>query len=146
MIEHKLDLYSVTSNPVAPLPEHIPESEVTNLSQKDQSKSLAGMCDDHIPSSEVIPDSPVLLSPPEICSESHRYNYHHQQTISISPIVTELCIDNLPADRIVTPVHEQDIHSSDYKTLCKGKQPCLISAQSLNTNSGMLVCQNSPGG
>ena len=119
----------------------------------------------HISSSEVVPDSPASLSHPEICSKPHGCKYHHQQTKNISPVITELCIDNLPADKIVKPVHVHDIHSNDYESLFK-LQPCSTSIQPLNTvpimclnynandppnidtvnDSGMLVCQNFPGG
>ena len=176
VIEQKLDnKYSVNHSSITPLSGHIPvsESEVTNLSQKEQSKSLASMCDDHIPPSEVIPDSPVLLSPscPDICSDPHRYtsqNYHDQQTINLHQCAIQLCIDNLSADQMSKHVHydEHDNHSSDYETLFKQPQPCSVGAQSLISDqlmclnystrdpsnidsvndSGMLVSQNLPGG
>ena len=104
VIEQKLDnKYSVTHNPIALLSEHIPgsESEVPSLSQKEQLKCMASMCDElisspgvvsespvspsppshdcmtsmceeHIPSPEVIPDPPVPPSCSEICSDPHR--------------------------------------------------------------------------
>ena len=75
MIEQTLDnKYSVTNNSIEQLTEHIlaSESEVPNLSQKEQSKCEASMSDQHIQSPKVFPDSPVLPSPPEICTKSHR--------------------------------------------------------------------------
>ena len=104
VIEQKLDnKYSVTHNPIALLSEHVPgsESEVPSLSQKEQLKCMASMCDElisspgvvsespvspsppshdcmtsmceeHIPSPEVIPDPPVPPSCSEICSDPHR--------------------------------------------------------------------------
>ena len=163
----------IPSHEVVPVPpvsptcsEHILESEVTNLLQKEQS-----MCMDHehIPSSEVILDSSVPPSCPEICSDPHRYtsqNYHNQQTIHLHQCAIQLCIDNLSAIQTSKPVHEHDNHTGDYETLLKQLQPCLISAQSLDTvqimclnysannppnikavnTSGMLVNQNIPGG
>ena len=153
---------SIKPNPIASLPEQftVSESKVTYVLQKEQS------CMDsvHISSSEVVPDSPASPSHPEICSKPHGCKYHHQQTISISPVITELCIDNLPADEIVKLVHVHDIHSNDYESLFK-LQPCSISVESLNiahimrlnniskppninsmNNAGMLGCQNFPGG
>ena len=155
--------------PVSPTSsEHIPESEVTNLLQEEQS-----ICIDHehIPSSEVILDSSVSPSCPEICSDPHRYtsqNYHDQQTINLHQCAIQLCIDNLSADQISKHVHddEHDNHSSDYETLFKQLQPCSVGAQSLISDqlmclnysardpsnidsvndSGMLVSQNLPGG
>ena len=143
--------------PVSPTcPEHILESEVTNLLQKEQS-----MCMDHehILSSEVILDSSVSLSTPEICSEPHISNYHHQQTVNVSQ-----CSMELQDDHIVMFLH--DIPTGDSETLLKQVSPCPISAQSLATvqimclkynasdppyidtvnDSGMLVGQNLPGG
>ena len=169
VIEQKLDnKYSVTHNPMAPLSEHIPasESEVPNLSQKEQLKCMASMCDEDISSPGVVSESPVSPSPPEICSEPHRSNYHHQQTINNSPVVTEICIDNFSADQTSKSVHEHDKHTGDSESLLKQVQPCPISAQSLDTvqimclkynandppnidtvnDSGMLICQNLPGG
>ena len=70
------DYEHIPSPEVVPLPpvsptysEHILESEVTNLLQKEQS-----MCMDyeHIPSSEVILDSSVSTSCPELCSDPHK--------------------------------------------------------------------------
>ena len=163
----------IPSHEVVPIPpvsptcsEHILESEVTNFLQKEQS-----MCMDHehIPSSEVILDSSVSTSCPELCSDPHRYtsqNYLNQQTIHLHQCAIQLCIDNLSAIQTSKPVHEQDNHTGDYETLLKQLQPCLISAQSLDTvqimclnysannppnikavnDSGMLVSQNLPGG
>ena len=155
---------SVKPNPIASLPDQFPasESKITNVLQKEQS---CCMDNEHTSSPEVVPDSPVSPSHPEICPEPHGCKYHHQQAINISPIVTELCIDNLPADEIVKPVHVHDIHSNGYESLFK-LQPCSTSIQPLNTvpimylnynandppnidtvnDSGMLVCQNFPGG
>ena len=153
---------SIKPNPIASLPEQftVSESKVTYVLQKEQS------CIDsvHISSSEVVPDSPASPSHPEICSKPHGCKYHQQQTINISPVITELCIDNLPADEIVKPVLVHDIHSNDYESLFK-RQPCSISVESLNiaqimcfnniskppninsmNNAGMLGCQNFPGG
>ena len=149
-------------------PEHVPasESKITNLPQKEQSKCMASMCDEHISSPGVVSESPVLPSPLDICTASHRSNYHHQQTINNSPVVTEMCIDNFPADQTSKPVHEHDNHTGDYETLFKQVPPCSISAQSLATvqimflkyiandppnidtvnDSGMFVGQNFPGG
>ena len=147
----------VSVPPVSPTcSEHILESEVTNLLQKEQS-----MCMDHehILSSEVILDSSVSLSPPEICSEPHISNYHHQQTVNVSQ-----CSMELQDDHIVMFLH--DIPTGDSETLLKQVSPCPISAQSLATvqimclkynasdppyidtvnDSGMLVGQNLPGG
>ena len=76
-----------------------------------------------------------------------------------------MCIHNLPADEIVKPVLVYDIHSNGYETLSK-LQPCSPNIHPLNTvpimclnynandppnidtvnDSGMLVCQNFPGG
>ena len=163
----------IPSHEVVPVPpvsptcsEHILESEVTNLLQEGQS-----MCIDHehIPSSEVILDSSVSTLCPELCSDLHRYtsqNYHNQQTIHLHQCAIQLCIDNLSAIQTPKPVHEHDNHTGDYETLLKQLQPCLISAQSLDTvqimclnysannppnikavnTSGMLVSQNIPGG
>ena len=141
-------------------PEHIPvsESDVTNLPQKEQPNC---MDDDHehILSSEVILDSSVSPSPPEICSEPHISNYHHQQTVNVSQ-----CSMELQDDHIVMFLH--DIPTGDSETLLKQVSPCPISAQSLATvqsmclkynandppyidtvnDSGMLVGQNLPGG
>ena len=64
----------------------------------------------HISPPELVPDSPASPSHQEICSEPHGCKYHHQQTINISPVITELCTDNLPADEIVKPVLVYDIH------------------------------------
>ena len=154
---------SVKPNPIASLPDQFPasESKITNVLQKEQS---CCMDNEHTSSPEVVPDSPVSPSHPEICPEPHGCKYHHQQAINISPIVTELCIDNLPADEIVKPVHVHDIHSNDYESLFK-LQPCSISVESLNiaqvmhlsniskppninsmNNAGMLGYQNFPGG
>ena len=156
---------SVKPNPIASLPDQFPasESKITNVLQKEQS---CCMDNEHTSSPEVVPDSPVSPSHPEICPEPHGCKYHHQQAINISPIVTELCIDNLPANEIVKPVHAHvhDIHSNDYESLFK-LQPCPISVESLNiaqtmclnniskppninsmNNAGMLGCQNFPGG
>ena len=115
----------------------------------------------------VVSESPVLPSPLDICTASHRSNYHHQQTRNNSPVVTEMCIDNFSADQTSKSVHElHDSHTGDYETLLKQLQPCLISVQSLDTvqimcltynandppyidtvnDSGMLVGQNLPGG
>ena len=158
--EQKLDLYSVTSNPVAPLSEHIPasESEVTNLSQKEQSRCMASICDEYISSPGVVSESPVSQSFLQICTEPHRSNYHHQQTVNVPQ-----CSIELQADHIVMPLH--DIPIGDSETLLKQLQPCSVSADPLNTvqvmclnysandppnidavNSEMLVCQNLPGG
>ena len=155
---------SVKPNPIASLSDQFPasESKITNMLQKEQSFC---MDNEHTSSPEVVPDSPASHSHPEICPEPHGCKYQHQQAINISPIVTELCIDNLPADEIVKPVHVHDIHSNDYESLFK-LQPCSTSIQPLNTvpimclnynandppnidtvnDSGMLVCQNFPGG
>ena len=160
------------SSVALPCPEHISafESKITNLPQKE----LPYCMDDnhaHIPSPEVIPDPSVSPSFPEICSDPHRYtsqNYHNQQTINLHQCAIQLCIDNLSADRMSKQVHyeEHDNHSSNYETLFKQLQPCSISDQSLDTvqimclkynandppnidtvnNSGMLICQNFPGG
>ena len=169
------DYEHIPSPEVVPVPpvsptysEHILESEVTNLLQKEQS-----MCMDHehIPSSEVILDSSVSTSCPELCSDPHRYtsqNYHDQQTIHLHQCAIQLCIDNLSADQMSKHVHddEYDNHSSDYETLIKQLQPWSISVQPLNTVdimclsysannppniddvnvSEMLACQNLPGG
>ena len=153
---------SIEPNPIASLPEQftVSESKVTYVLQKEQS------CMDsvHISSSEVVPDSPASPSHPEICSNPHGCKYHHQQTINTSPVITELCIDNLPADEIVRLVLVYDIHSNDYETLSK-LQPCSSNIHPLNTvpimclnynandppnidtvnYSGMLVCQNFSG-
>ena len=165
----------IPSHKVVPVPpvsptcsKHILESEVTNLLQKEQS-----MCMDreHILSSEVILDSSVSTSCPELCSDPHRYtsqNYHDQQTIHLHQCAIQLCIDNLSADQMSKHVHddEYDNHSSDYETLIKQLQPWSISVQPLNTVdimclsysannppniddvnvSEMLACQNLPGG
>ena len=154
---------SVKPNPIASLPDQFPasESKITNVLQKEQ---LCCVDNEHTSSPEVVPDSPVSPSHPEICPEPHGCKYHHQQAINISPIVTELCINNLPANEIVKPVHVHDIHSNDYESLFK-LQPCPISVESLNiaqtmclnniskppninsmNNAGMLGCQNFPGG
>ena len=126
---------------------------------------------EHIPSSEIILDSSVSPSCPEICSDPHRYtsqNYHDQQRINLHQCAIQLCIDNLSADQMSKHVHddEHDNHSSDYETLFKQLQPWFISVQPLNTAhimclkynasdppnidsvkySGMLVSQNLPGG
>ena len=158
MIEQKLDnMCSVTHNPIAPLPEHVPafESEVTNLSQKEQSKCMANICDEYISSPGVVSESPVSQSFVEICTEPHRSNYHHQQTVNVPQ-----CSIGLQADHIVMLLH--DIQSSDYETLMKQMQPCSVGAQSLisdqltclnysardpsNIDSRMLVSQNLSGG
>ena len=155
---------SIKPNPIASLPEQFTASEpkITNVLQKEQS---CCMDNEHTSSPEVVSDSPVSPTHPEICSEPHGCKYHHQQTINISPVITELCIDNLPADEIVKPVLVYDIHSNDYETLSK-LQPCSPNIHPLNTvpimclnynandppnidtvsDSGMLVCQNFPGG
>ena len=174
VIVQKLDnKYSVNHSSITPLSGHIPvsESEVTNLSQKEQLKCMASMCDEHIPSPEVIPDPPVPPSCSEICSDPHRsasQNYHDQQTINLHQRAIQLCIDNLSADQMSKHVHydEHDNHSSDYETLFKQPQPCPVGAQSLISDqlmclncsardpsnidsvndSGMLVSQNLPGG
>ena len=173
VIEQKLDnKYSVTHNPMAPLPEYIPasEPEITSLPQKEQSNC---MDDNHeyIPSPEVIPDPPVPPSCSEICSDPHRsasQNYHEQHTINLHQRAIQLCIDNLSADQMSKHVHydEHDKNSSDYETLFKQPQPCSVGAQSLISDqlmclnysardpsnidsvndSGMLVSQNLPGG
>ena len=156
-------------------PEHVPafESGITSLPQKEQSNC---MDDNHehtsIPSPEVIPDQPVPPTCPEICFDPHRYtsqNYHDQQTIHLHQRAIQLCIDNLSAEQMSKHGHdddEHDIHSNDYETLFKQLQPCSISDQSLDTvqimclkyyandppnidtvnYSGMLICQNLPGG
>ena len=156
------------SSVALPCPEHISasESKITNLPQKEQSKCMASMCDEHISSPGVVSESPVLPSPLDICTASHRSNYHHQQTRNNSPVVTEMCIDNFSADQTSKSVHEHDNHTGDYETLLKQLQPCLISVQSLDTvqimcltynandppnidtvnDSRMLVNQNLPGG
>ena len=148
----------ITPNPIASLPECVPvfAPDVTNLPQKEQS---ACMDDEHIPSSEVILDSSVSPSPPEICSEPHISNYHHQQTVNVSQ-----CSMELQDDHIVMSLH--DIPIGDSETLLKQVLPCPISAQSLATvqimclkynandppyidtvnDSGMLIGQNLPGG
>ena len=153
----------ILSPEVVPVPpdlptcsEHIPESEVTNLLQKEQSMCMGH---EHIPSSEEILDSSVSPSPPEICSEPHISNYHHQQTVNVSQ-----CSMELQDDHIVMSLH--DIPTGDSETLLKQVSPCPISAQSLATvqimclkynandppyidtvnDSGMLVGQNLPGG
>ena len=153
---------SVRPNPIASLPEQFPisKSKITNVLQKEQSCCIDSV---HISSPEVVPDSTASPSHPEISSEPYGCNYHHQQTINFSPVITELCIDNLPADEIVKPVLVYDIHSNDYETLFK-LQPCSTSIQPLNTvpimclnynandpssidivnDSGMLVCRNFP--
>ena len=167
VIEQKLDnKYSVTHNPIVPLSEHIPESEVTNLLQKEQSMCMGR---EHIPSSEVILDSSVSPSCPEICSDQHRYtsqNYNDQQTINLHQCAIQLCIDNLSVIQTSKPVHEHDNHTGDYETLLKQLQPWSVGAQSLISDqlmclnysardpsnidsvndSGMLVSQNLPGG
>ena len=162
VIEQKLDnMCSVTHNPIAPLLEHVPafESEVTNLSQKEQSKCMASICDEYISSPGVASESPVSQSFFEIYTEPHRSNYHHQQTVNVPQ-----CSIELQADHIVKPLH--DIPIGDSESLLKQVQPCPISAQSLDTvqimclkynandlpnidtvnDSGMLICQNLPGG
>ena len=162
VIKQKLDnKYSVNHSSITPLSGHIPvsESEVTNLSQKEQLKCMASMCDEHISSPGVVSESPVSTSPPEICSEPHRSNYRHQQTVNVPQ-----CFIELQADHIVRPLH--DIPIGDSESLLKQVQPCPISAQSLDTvqimclkysannppiikavnTSGMLVSQNLPGG
>ena len=163
----------IPSHEVVPVPpvsptcsEHILESEVTNLLQREQSMC---MDNEHIPSSEIILDSSVSPSCPEICSDPHRYtsqNYNDQQTINLHQCAIQLCIDNLSVIQTSKPVHEHDNHTGDYETLLKQLQPCLISAQSLDTvqimylnysannepnindvnTSGMLVSLNLPGG
>ena len=127
---------------------------------------MASACDEYISYAEVISESPVSPSPLDICTASHRSNYHHQQTINNSLVVTEMCIDNFSADQTSKSVHEHDNHTGDYETLFKQVPPCSINAQSLNTvhvmclkynandppninsvnTSGMLVSQNLPGG
>ena len=162
VIVQKLDnKYSVNHSSITPLSGHIPvsESEVTNLSQKEQLKCMASMCDEHISSPGVVSESPVSPSPPEICSEPHRSNYRHQQTVNVPQ-----CSIELQADHIVKPL--PDIPIGDSESLLKQVQPCPISAQSLDTvqtmclkynandppnidtvnDSGMLICQNLPGG
>ena len=188
VIEQKLDnKYSVNHRPITTLSEHIPtsDSEVSNLSQKEQLKCMASMCDEHISSPGVVSESPVSPSPPshdcmtsmceehipspgvipvspshpEICSEPHISNYHHQQAVNVSQ-----CSIELQADHIVMLLH--DISIGDSETLLKQVLPCPISAQSLATvqimclkyivndppnidtvnDSGMLVSQNLPGG
>ena len=157
VIEQKLDnKYSVIHNHTVPLSEHIPESEVTNLLQKEQSMCMGR---EHIPSSEVILDSSGSSSHPDICYEPCGYNYHHQQTVNVPQ-----CSIEMQADHIVMPLH--DIHIGDYETLFTQMQPCSISAHPLNTVqimcltysannppniddvnvSEMLACQNLPGG
>ena len=66
------------------------------------------MYHEHIPSSEVILDSSVSPSPPEICSESHRSNYRHQQTVNVPQ-----CFIELQADHIVKPLHDIPIGDSE---------------------------------
>ena len=172
VIKQKLDnKYSVNHSSITPLSGHIPvsESEVTNLSQKEQLKCMASMCDEHISSPGVVSESPISPSHPEICSDPLRdtsQNYHDQQTINLHQCAIQLCIDNLSVIQTSKPVHEHDNHTGDYETLLKQLQPCLISAQSLDTvqimclnysardpsnidsvnDSGMLVSQNLPGG
>ena len=58
------------------------------------------MCKEHISSHEVISESPVSPSPPEICSEPHISNYHHQQTVNVSQ-----CSMELQDDHIVMSLH-----------------------------------------
>ena len=162
VIEQKLDnKYSVNHSSITPLSGHIPvsESEVTNLSQKEQSKRMASRSDEHISSPGVVSESPVSPSPLDICTASHRSNYHHQQTVNVSQ-----CSMELQDDHIVMSLH--DISIGDSETLLKQVSPCPISAQSLATDpimclkynandppyidtvndSGMLVGQNLPGG
>ena len=162
VIEQKLDnKYSVNHSSITPLSGHIPvsESEVTNLSQKEQSKCMASMSDEHISSPVVVSESPVSPSPLDICTASHRSNYHNQQTVNVPQ-----CSMELQADHIVMPLH--DIPICDYETLFTQMQPCSIRAHPLNTvqimcltysannppnintvnDSGMLVGQNLPGG
>ena len=155
--EHILTPEVVPVPPVSPTcSEHIPESEVTNLLQKEQSMCMGH---EHIPSSEEILDSSVSPSPPEICSEPHISNYHHQQTVNVSQ-----CSMELQDDHIVMSLH--DIPTGDSETLLKQVSPCPMSAQSLATVdimclsysannppniddvnvSEMLACQNLPGG
>ena len=79
--------------PVSPTcSEHIPESEVKNFPQKKQSTCVDH---EHITSSEVILDSSVSPSPPEICSEPHISNYHHQQRVNVSQCSMELQDDHI---------------------------------------------------
>ena len=89
-------------SPVSPsCSEHIPvsESEITNLPQKEQSKCMASMCEEHVPSPEVIPVPP---SHPEICSDPHRYTLqNYQQTVNVPQ-----CSIELQADHIVMPLHD----------------------------------------
>ena len=161
VIEQKLDKYSVMHSPITPLSGHIPvsESEVTNLFQKEQSKCMASMCDEHISSPGVVSDSPVSPSPPDTCSEPHISNYHHQQTVNVSQCSMELQDDH-------TVMYLHDIPIGDSETVLKQVSPCPISAQSLISDqlmclnysardpsnidsvndSGMLVSQNLPGG
>ena len=155
--EHILSPEVVPVPPVSPTcSEHIPESEVTNLLQKEQSMCMGN---EHIPSSEEILDSSVSPSPPDICSEPHISNYHHQQTVNVSQ-----CFMELLDDHIVMSPH--DIPTGDSETLLKQVSPCPISVQPLNTVdimclsysannlpniddvnvSEMLACQNLPGG
>ena len=172
------NLYHISSLEVIPVSsscsENIPvsESNVTNLPQKEQPNCMDDN-HEHIPSSEVVLDSSVSTSCPELCSDPHRYtsqNYHDHQTISLHQHAIQLCIDNLSAEQMSKHVHDDDelqhdIHSNDYETLFKQLQPCSISAQSLNTVhvmclsyiannppniddanvSEMLACQNFPG-
>ena len=153
--------FDLTEIEIQKCPEHISasESKITNLPQKEQSKCMASMFEEHISSPEVVSDSLVSSLTPEICSELHRSNDHRQQTLN----VLQWCIE-LQADHIVMPLH--DIHIGDSETLLKQVPPCSRSAQSLNTvpimcltysannppnintvnGSGMLVGQNLPGG
>ena len=138
VIEQKLDnKYSVTHNPIAPLSEHIPasESEVTNLSQKEQSRCMASICDEYISSPGVVSESPVSQSFLEICTEPHRSNNHHQQTVNVPQ-----CSMELQADHIVMPLH--DIPIGDFETLLKQVPPCSISTQSLDTVQIMCIIYN----
>ena len=112
--------------------------------QKEQSCCIDSV---HISSPEVVPDSPASPSHPEISSEPYGCNYHHQQTINFSPVITELCIDNLPADEIVKPVLVYDIHSNDLNTvpiMCLNYNANDPSSIDIVNDSGMLVCRNFP--
>ena len=86
---------SITPNPIASLPEHVPvfAPDVTNLPQKEQS---ACMDDEHIPSSEVILDPPVPPSCPEHIPESE------SEITKLSQKEQSKCMD----DHEHTPSHE----------------------------------------
>ena len=144
VIEQKLDnKYSVTHNPIALLSEHIPgsESEVPSLSQKEQLKCMASMCDElisspgvvsespvspsppshdcmtsmceeHIPSPEVIPDPPVPPSCSEICSDPHRSA--SQNYHDQQTIHLHQCAIQLCIDNLSADQMSKHVHDDEY--------------------------------